>query len=179
MSASEGDLGMMDAEVERLRRLRAAALQLRAVARALGNKRSIKDEAGLLHQGRCAAWRIARTVTGRLRAHPHFRYQKDAGLGTLLKNSMIAAAASLTATNRRRAMSEYAAQLNAVLRELDDVRALTWAVELSDTFGRSQRELRALTAAIECHTQARGNAAAGGTLRPTTTVTGGSPFLTI
>jgi hypothetical protein len=171
---------MIDAEVERLRRLRGSALQLRAVARALGGKRSLKGDEGLFSLGRCAAWRIARTVTGRLRAHPNFRYQKDAGLGTLLKNSMIGVAASLTATTRRRAMIDYGAQLKAVLRELDNARALTWAVELSDTFGRSQRELRALVAAVELQTQGRSGAVvARGAVREASSVTAGSPFLTI
>jgi hypothetical protein len=171
---------MIDAEVERLRRLRGSALRLRAVARALGSKRSIKDEEGLFIQGRCAAWRIARTVTGRLRAHPNSRYQQDAGVGTLLKNSLTAVAASLTATNRQRAMTEFAAHLKAVLRELDNARALAWAVELSDAFGRSQRELRDLAAVVECQPQHRGAAVgARGALREARPVTAGSPFLTI
>jgi len=171
---------MIDAEVERLRRLRGSALQLRAVARALGGKRSLKDQEGLFSQGRCAAWRIARTVTGRLRAHPNFRYQKDAGVGTLLKISMMGVAASVTATNRHRAMTEYGVQLKAVLRELDNARALTWAVDLSDTFGRSQRELRALIAAVEGQTQGRsGTAVARGAAREAPAATVGSPFLTI
>jgi hypothetical protein len=171
---------MIDAEVDRLRRLRGSALQLRAVARALGSRRSIKDEEGLLHQGRCAAWRVARTATGRLRAHPNFRYQKDAGVGTLLKNSVVAATAWLTATNRHRAMRGYGAHLKAVLRELDNARALTWAVELSDTFGRSQRELRALAAAVECETQNPSpDPAPRGALREAPRAAAGSPFLTI
>jgi hypothetical protein len=171
---------MIDAEVERLRRLRGSALQLRAVARALGRRRSAKDDEALFHQGRCAAWRIARTATGRLRAHPHIRYQKDAGLGTLLKNSIVAAAAWITATNRHRAMTGFGAHLRAVLRELDNTRALTWAVELSDTFGRSQGELRSIAAAVESRTQNRGGEPIPREARrDAPRVTAGSPFLTI
>jgi hypothetical protein len=35
-------------------------------------------------------------------------------------------------------------ELQHVVRELDDARALTWSAELSDTFGRSQRQIRRL-----------------------------------
>ena len=143
---------MVDFEVERLRRLRGAALRLRAVARALGNGRWARDEV-LLSRGRCAAWRVARTVTGRLRAHPHGRYQKDAGIGTLVRNSFVAASTSWAASSRPQAIAAYAAELKSVMRELNDARALTWAADLSDTFGRSQREIRGLIDAVERETR--------------------------
>ena len=146
---------MIDSEVERLRRLRGSALQLREVARALGNNKCSRGD-GLLNQGRCAAWRVARTVSGRLRAHPNVRYQKDAGIGTLLKNGVVATMTSLTASNRRQVMLEFGRQLKSVMRELDDARALTWASELSEIFGRSQREIRALIAAVDGETRDSG-----------------------
>jgi hypothetical protein len=142
---------MIDMEVERLRRLRRSALELRAVARALVNNEATRDEA-LITRGGCAAWRVARAVTGRLRGHPYASYQKDAGFGTWLKNRIVAAAVSLGIRNRTRGMNEFGRRLTLLLRELDDVRALTWAAELSDTFGRSLQEIRALIAAVHCET---------------------------
>jgi hypothetical protein len=41
------------------------------------------------------------------------------------------------------------AELQSVARELDDARALTWSTDLSDTFGRSQAQLRRLMAEVE------------------------------
>jgi len=142
---------MIDMEVERLRRLRRSALELRAVARALVNNQATRDEA-LIARGGCAAWRVARAVTGRLRAHPYASYQKDAGFGTWLKNRVVAAAVSLGIRSRTRGMNEFGRRLTLLLRELDDARALTWAADLSDTFGRSLQEIRALIAAVHCET---------------------------
>jgi hypothetical protein len=169
---------MIDSEVERLRRLRGSALQLREVARALGNNKASRGDA-LLAQGRCAAWRIARTVSGRLRAHPNARYQQDAGVGTLLKNSVVAAMTSLTATNRRQVMLQFGQQLKSVMRELDDARALTWVSELSEIFGRSQREIRALITAVECETRDCGAAATSGVRGQVSHAGADSRFLTI
>lgn len=168
---------MIDAEVERLRRLRGSALQLREVARALGNSKWSRNDA-LLAQGRCAAWRLARTVSGRLRAHPHARYQQDAGLGTLLKNGLVAAAASLGASSRREVMLRFSGQLKSVMRQLDDARALTWAPELSDIFGRSQLEIRALIAAADCELRDCG-ATTPATAGTEISAAAGSRFLTI
>ncbi len=170
---------MIDVEVERLRRLRASALQLRAVARALKNSKWTRDDA-LLNQGSCAAWRVARTVTGWLRAHPNSRYQRDAGLGLLFKNSLIAIAARVTASSRHRAMCGFGAQLKSLMRELDNARALTWAAELSDTFGRSQREIRTLMAAVQSEAPELSHKASTlRELRPAAPAGGASPFLTM
>ena len=170
---------MIDWEVARLRRLRGSALQLRAIARALGRNKWTRSD-GLLNQGRCAAWRVARIVSGRLRAHPNIRYQRDAGVGTLLKNILVAAMASLTATSRRRAMTLFDAHLRAFMRELDDARALTLAPDLSDSFGRSQRELRALAAVLKCETQdLSANSRMPLPVRVASSVHEDSPFLTI
>lgn len=41
-------------------------------------------------------------------------------------------------------MQTLSAELHRVVGELDDARALTWSADLSDTFGRSQAQLRRL-----------------------------------
>lgn len=142
---------MIDLEVERLRRLRGSALRVRAVARALGAKKWTLDDP-LLNRGACTAWRVARAVSGRLRAHPYASFQKDASLVQLIGNGIVAKATAAGASSRLRALQDFEMQLKAFARELDDVRALTWAYELSDSFGRSQREIRALVDALECET---------------------------
>jgi hypothetical protein len=98
-------------------------------------------------------------VSGHLRAHPYQRFQKDAGLGVILKNSVIAAGAALGATNRARALSMFDAEVRQMARELDDARALTWSSDLSDTFGRSQTEIRSLIEALEKETETGGQRA--------------------
>jgi hypothetical protein len=139
---------MIDGEVERLRRLRGSALRVRAVARTLHYTTSCVEDP-LVRDSGLAAWRIARTVTGRLRAHPHIGFQRDASLVILLRNSLRAAASALTAWNRRRALQGLVADLGSLARELDDVRALTWWAEFSDSLGRSQAEVRAILAAFD------------------------------
>jgi hypothetical protein len=171
---------MADLEVERLRRLRGSALRLRAVARALtDNKRIAGGDRGndgdLLNQGRLAAWRVARIASGWLRAHPYVRYQRDATLGTVLANSLVAAVTSLSATSRQRAVCQFGARVRAVLREIDDARALTRSAALSDNLGRSQDEFRAVLEALEYETKVTTpNPRAS---RPISNE--GSPFLTI
>jgi hypothetical protein len=138
---------MSDKEVERLRRLRAAALRVRAVARALGRSDT------LLNRGRCAAWRVARTVSGRLRAHPYGSFQKDAGIGVVVANSLAAANAALGVKTRHQGLLRFEAHLRSLARELSDVRALTSASDLNDSFSRSQIEIRALLAALGVETR--------------------------
>ncbi|HWS65591.1 MAG TPA: hypothetical protein VN325_22765 [Steroidobacteraceae bacterium] len=138
---------MFDKEVERLRRLRAAALRVRAVARALGRGDT------LLNRGRCAAWRVARIVSGRLRAHPYASYQKDAGIGVVAANSLAAANAALGVRTRHQGLLRFEAHLRSLARELSDVRALTSASDLNDSFARSQIEIRALLAALGVETR--------------------------
>jgi hypothetical protein len=139
---------MDDLEIERLRRLRGCALRVRAVARALGGRKCTLNDPVLNRCGN-AAWRIARAVSGRLRAHPNARFQKSASLGILLGNSVVARVAAIGVSNRLRALEGLLAKLRVLSRELDDARALTWAADLSDSFGRSQYEIRSLIAAIE------------------------------
>jgi len=138
----------MDAEVGRLRRLRAGALKVRAVARALDRSKAVEPDP-LLNRGRCAAWRIARSVTGRLRAHPYLRYQRDAGLAVIVANSVVAAGFAVRMLRRPAALRAFEAQLKHLERELADARALTWDADLSDAFGRSQHELRELLVALD------------------------------
>ena len=139
---------MIDSEVERLRRLREVALRVRAVGRALAACKAGRGN-GLLRRGRCVAWRVARTVTGRLRAHPYAPFTRDASLGVILRNGVIAKVLALSVANRADALQKLEAQMRALGRELDDARALTWAADLSDTFGRSQAEIRSLLGAIQ------------------------------
>ena len=137
---------MIDKEVERLRRLRATALRVRTVARALG------PGDALLNRGRCAAWRVARIVSGRLRAHPYASFQRDAGISVVLANSLSAANTALGVKTRRQGLLRFETHLKSLARELSDVRALTCAPDLNDNFARSQVEIRALLAALTYET---------------------------
>src|SRR5712671_5377948 len=101
---------MIDKEVERLRRLRATALRVRTVARALGPR----DD--LVTRGRCAAWRVARTVSGRLRAHPYASFQKDAGMAVVVANSLVAANAALGVKTRHQGLLSFEAILRSLAR---------------------------------------------------------------
>jgi len=103
----------------------------------------------LLDRAGCAAWRVARTVSGRLRAHPYERFQKDAGTGVVVRNSIVAALAALGTKTPRQALVNLEGRLRQLARELDRARALTWAADLSDSFGRSQIEIRSLLAELE------------------------------
>src|SRR6267154_716800 len=138
---------MIDKEVERLRRLRAAALRVRAVARAL------RPGDTLLNRGRCAAWRVARTVSGRLRAHPYASYQKDAGIGVVVANSLAAANAALGVKTRHQGLLRFEAHLKSLAQDLSDVRADSSPSDLNDSFARSQIEIRALLAALGVETR--------------------------
>jgi hypothetical protein len=143
---------MIDSEVARLRRLRASALRVRAVALALGST-TLMQQNPILARARCAAWRIARTVSGRLRAHPYASFQKDAGVGAVLWNSLVAITVALGARSQPRALLSFDVQLRRLARQLDRARALTRATDLSDSFGRSQNEIRALIADLETRDQ--------------------------
>lgn len=138
---------MTDQEVARLRRLRDSALQVRAIARALGSTRWAWSDP-LLSRIACSSWRIARTVSGRLRAHPYVRYQKDVSVGSLVRNSVRARLLALSTRSRMKALVHCESQLRQLARQLDDARALTWTPDLSDTFGRLQIEIKSLIAAL-------------------------------
>jgi len=138
---------MIDPEVARLRRLRSSALRVRAIARSLGATRFASHDP-LFARGACSTWRIARVVSGRLKAHPYLHFQKQASVVSLLRHSVLAGFAALCVRSRRQALLEYESQLRQLMRQLDDARALTWSTELSDTFGRSQIEIKSLMAAL-------------------------------
>jgi hypothetical protein len=147
---------MNDLEVARLRQLRSSALRVRAVALALSATRAAAADP-LLTRGACASWRIARVVSGRLRAHPYLRYQKDTSLGVIVLNSVLARWLALKSRDRLQALCEYETNLRRLARRLEDARALTWSSDLSDTFGRSQIEIRSLLAAVSGETAASGS----------------------
>lgn len=130
---------MIDAEVLRLRNLRSVALRARAVAYSLDSD-SATDHSVL---ARCAVicWTIARIATGRLRAHPYLNYQRGPSRLQDLTNRLSAALFALNARRQNRRLSAYAEQLQAVAREVDDVRAVTWSPDLSDALGRMQIQM--------------------------------------
>jgi hypothetical protein len=139
---------MIDPEVTRLRRLRNTALRARAIALALSAGRPGNDSRNandsVFSRSALACWRIARVITGTLRAHPYQSYQREAGYWRSLYDRALAALIDAAARLRGGSFGRYSAQLQRVARELDDARALTWSPALSDAFGRSQSEIRAL-----------------------------------
>lgn len=139
----------MDDEVEvlRLRRLRATALRVRAFARALSADAS--TDHAMFSRTACSCWRIARTATGRLRSHPHLRYQRDAGPFAILWYDAIARLLAGKGSRRGDMLGELQTNLRVISRELADARSLTWSPELSDSLGRSQVEVRRLLDTVE------------------------------
>jgi hypothetical protein len=91
-----------------------------------------------------ACWRIARAITGKLRAHPYQSYQREAGYLRSLYDRAIASLIGVAARLRGGSFGKFSAHLQRLARELDDARALTWSPTLSDTLGRSQSEIRLL-----------------------------------
>jgi len=146
---------MVDMEIQRLRRLRGSALRVRAVAIALRRRFPGRDD-DVLRAGQYAAWRVARAVAGRLRAHPYRAYQKDAGVGVVLKNAYVASLGAFGVTSRHLAHSRFHRHLTDLARLLEDARALTSAAELHEAFGHSHLELRSLFRALEDPSSARG-----------------------
>jgi hypothetical protein len=143
---------MSDSEVARLRRLRSCALRVRATALALATIRCVSNDS-LLLRAAGSSWRIARTVSGRLKAHPYARYQKDVTVGWLLRNAALAKWTAHTKRNRMQVLLECESQLRQLVRQLDDARALTWLPDLSDAFGRYQTEIKALMAELAHETR--------------------------
>ena len=141
---------MIDAEVIRLRRLRDKALKARAIAGAMHADGS-KDS--LLARGAVSCWAIARVATGQLRSHPYRRYQRGPSVLRSLYDRVGAHLLGQAAERQGTALKAYAAQLRRVARELDDVRALTWLPDLSDTLGRSQTHLRSLIRELDAATR--------------------------
>jgi|SRR5271170_2503302 len=134
---------MTDAKVMRLRKLRDTALRVRALAEALGS--DPRAENPVIAVSAVISWRVARVITGRLRAHPNLSYQKGPGQ---LRYFFIRAAAMLVAAAARyrdRVLPAYASQLQCLARELADTRALIWEPDWGDTLGRAQRQIRQAT----------------------------------
>jgi hypothetical protein len=127
----------MKNEVSRLRGMRKAALEARALSRMLdntGRRDSAQARAALL------CWRIARIATGRQRADPNVSYRG-------IPSRRIVARAVMTgfiAARRQRRMGALLRELQLLSRELDDTRALTLSPELSDALGRAQVYMRQL-----------------------------------
>jgi hypothetical protein len=139
---------MSNDEVERLRKLRGTALRVRAIARALESSQRQPMVIDRLRRVSGATWRISRAVSGQLRAHPYADFQKDAGTLTILANSLRASAVARFLGRHTRAVGYLAGELSTLSRLLDDARALTCTLNLSDSFGRSQIEIRGLITEI-------------------------------
>ncbi|HXC09961.1 MAG TPA: hypothetical protein VNV61_13605 [Steroidobacteraceae bacterium] len=133
---------MIDAEVMRLRRLRNTALRARALAAALKSSASRRDSA--ISRSAVICWQIARTITGRLRAHPDLSYQRGPSESRNVYDRIRANILGSVARDRKRSLAMLADEVRGVARELDDARALTWSAELSDDFGRAQIHVRRL-----------------------------------
>ena len=136
---------MNDPEVLRLRELRDTALKARAIAAALrSSAETCSARAGTLSSSAAACWRIARVITGRLRAHPNLSYQAGPSQLRGACHRVSARMLATIANHRGRSLQTLSAELRRVVGELDDARALTWSAELSDTFGRAQTQIRNL-----------------------------------
>jgi hypothetical protein len=138
---------MIDAEVMRLRRLRNTVLQARALAAELDGAHSRRSS--LFSRAAVNCWQIARVVTGRLRAHPYLNYQRGPTGLDALYGAARTAVLGVASRYSGRSLGILSQELQRVARELDDARALTWSAELSDTFGRSQIQLRRLIAELD------------------------------
>lgn len=138
---------MIDAEVLRLRRLRDAALRTRQFALALDA--DSREANSVFSRTAVACWRTASIATGRLRAHPYLSYQRGTSLFRIVQDRVLSLVAGGIARYRGHKLRTLGAQLRYVERELDDTRALTWLLDLSDTLGRAQAQLRRLRKEVE------------------------------
>jgi hypothetical protein len=156
---------MIDTEIIRLRRLRNTALRARAMARVLDAHPGKINS--LFARSAQDCWRIARVITGKLRAHPYLAYQRAPGDLRTVYNHLSATVLGGIAQRRGRRWRRIAVELQRVSRELDDVRALTWSSELSDSLGRSQMQIRSLVMEVELAAHKEG----GSTYQPARMVT--------
>jgi hypothetical protein len=133
---------MIDTEVMRLRGLRNTALRARAIAAALdlgaAHRNSVFSRSAL------CCWRVARVITGWLRAHPYLSYQQGQSEVRGLYDRLSADLLGRVARYRGGSLHIFADELRRVAREVDDARALTWCSDLSDSLGRSQAQIREL-----------------------------------
>jgi len=70
----------------------------------------------------------------------------------IVANGLAATNAGLGVRTRHQALVRFEAALKSLARELSDVRVLTWASDLNESFTRSQIEIRALLAALAYET---------------------------
>lgn len=133
---------MIDAEVLRLRKLRNVALRARALARTLDSDSA--EGRSVFARSALTCWTIARIASGRLQAHPYLSYQRGPSRLRGLADSLVASLIALNARRQNRRFGVYAQQLQSVARELDDVRSLTLAPDLSDVLGRMQIQMSRL-----------------------------------
>jgi hypothetical protein len=133
---------MIDSEVARLRKLRNVALRARALAKFLDSDTSIAQS--VYAKSAVTCWTIARVATGSLRAHPFLSYQQDPSRLRMVADEMLAALVSFSAQRRQQSQQVFAQELQSVVREVDDARALTRSPDLSDALGRMQAQLRRL-----------------------------------
>ncbi|HEX3846981.1 MAG TPA: hypothetical protein VHV81_06335 [Steroidobacteraceae bacterium] len=137
---------MIDAEVMRLRNLRSAALDARALAAMLDTQKGLRQTVFTRAAGCC--WQIARIATGTLRAHPYPPYQRDAGGTQAAMTALSAELSGRIARQRGIGLQELARALDLVTRRLADARSLTWQQELSGTLGRLQSRLAMIVAEV-------------------------------
>jgi hypothetical protein len=135
----------MDDEVQRLRKLRLAALQLRALARVCGAAGKGRDE-WLHRRTSAAAWRVARCVTGQLNAHPYHPYRRPPTPAECALLSVAAHWAALRCRSPARVERAVSSQIRILKRLVDDNRAVTRCAELSDALGRAQVQIGSLAA---------------------------------
>jgi hypothetical protein len=132
---------MIDAEVNRLRRLRRVALLTRKLAQTL--HKSCPDEEGFARSA-VAAWSVARLVNGRLASHPNLACQQGPGALQTIIDHCLATLTGLVAVKQGRPHTVFLEQLQILAREMNDTRALTWSAELGDALGRAQWQLSPL-----------------------------------
>ena len=138
---------MIDTEVMRLRRLRDVALRVRALAAAMDSSPARSHT--VFCRTAVSCWRIARIVTGRLRAHPYPSYQRDSSGVRAVYNAVNAQLTVGLSRRRGNGLQMFSGELRRVARELDDARALTWSADLSDALGRLQMQVRRLVTEVE------------------------------
>jgi hypothetical protein len=155
---------MVDAEVLRLRKLRNVALRARALGKFLDSKLPASDS--VFAKGSVLCWTIARIATGRLRAHPYESYQRGHGQLATVTDAAIAAALAAAARRRDRGLNLFADQLQAVAREVDDVRSVSLSPDLSDALGRMQLQMRRVMGELNCKLPTQRSAAVVDKRRP-------------
>jgi hypothetical protein len=143
---------MIDTEVMRLRGLRNTALRARAIAAALNLGSAHRNS--VFSRGALSCWRIARVITGWLRAHPYLSYQQGPSEVRGLYDRISADLLGRVARYRGGSLHIFifADELRRVAREVDDARALTWSSELSDSLGRFQAQIRDLIKELDACT---------------------------